>query len=178
MLPVRQEQEPFASLAEQEPLGNNAARHVSSKNERAKNQAWVPGVYVTFRKVFHQATVTLEEEKRFKAAFNRASTEGVVLDAIDMMWNEGVRYPTGLDVRMAIERVERRLASQRPLPQDTDHWDDPEWRGIPSCCPGSFDEIGFSHWWHHHANEQSKAEARRAASGLEVMARWVKAAER
>jgi len=173
---MRQGQEPFASLAEQEPLGSNAAAP-DSKEGRTKYQPWVAGVFRIFAKVFNAAPISIEQEKRFKDLFNRASTEAVALDAVDLMFQEGVRYPTGKDLREAIDRIHLRLASQRPLSQDTDDWTDPEWRGVPKCCPGSFDTAGFVHWWKVHANEQSKAEARRAAKGLAVMARWVKAAE-
>lgn len=119
------------------------------------------------RKVFTAATITIEQEKRILSTLSKASTKDVALDAVDRMWNEGVRYPTGLDIRNAIDAEHRRLAQQQ---QRTTY-------AVPPCCSGSFDAIGFKHWWTSHASEQSKAEARRAAKGLDVMARWVKAAE-
>jgi hypothetical protein len=155
---------------------DNRADH-SSKEEGTKNQPWVANVYRIFAKVFNAAPISLEQEKRFKGLFNRAQSDKVALDAVDLMFQEGVRYPTGKDLREAIDRIHLRLASQRPLNQDTDDWQDPDWRGVPACCPGTFDTAGFVHWWKNHANDQSKAEARRAAKGLAVMARWVKAAE-
>jgi hypothetical protein len=167
--------EGFGSIAL--PTGPDRGANVSSKDERAKVKDWVPDAYRILAKVFNAKPFTIEQEKRLKAVLNRAQSKDAALEAVDLMWNEGVTYPSGFHLRSALDRVHMRLASQRPLAQDTDDWQDPDWRGVPKCCPGTFDTAGFVHWWKNHANDQSKAEARRAAKGLAVMARWVKAAE-
>ena len=69
---------------------------------------WVPAVFEIFRKVFDAKPFTMEQEKRFKDLLDRASSEEVALDAVDLMFHEGVRFPTGRELLEAIERVEIR----------------------------------------------------------------------
>jgi hypothetical protein len=118
--------------------------------------------------LYPHAKFTTEQLVLFGAVIEKANSVDVAVDALELMAQEDVRFPMPFDYRERLERVHRRLAQQQPALPD---------RGIPACCPGSFDEAGFVHWWHAHASDQSKAEARRAATGLGVMARWVKAAE-
>lgn len=172
---MRQGQEPDPRLeraaVQMTGLGGEQGREDSSKGKTA-GQDWVPRTFETLRKVFSPAKFNQEHEKRFKGVLRRAASEDVALAAIERMWLEGVRYPTGYDLRLAIDREHQRLAQQRPLEEN---WGD-DWH-VPACCPGSFDEIGFKHWWDNHATPELQETARRAASGLGVMARWVKAAE-
>ena len=79
------------------------------------NQAWVPSVFEIFRKVFNAGTFTLEQEKRLKAVFNRAPTEDIALEAIDLIYGEGVRYPTAKELRDAIDRTYQRVTMQAPM---------------------------------------------------------------
>lgn len=99
--------QPSASEAEQTTLGNSAAR-VPSRRQDAT--AWVGNVYRIFTKVFTAKTFTIEQEKRFKDLFARALSEDAALDAIDLMFREGVTYPTGRDLREAVERVNLRTS--------------------------------------------------------------------
>lgn len=141
----------------------------SSSKEREPKTEWIGRTFEIFRKVFNAAPFTLEQEKRFKDILRRAASEEVAFDAIDLMFNEGVRYPTGYDLRTAIDRVHQR---GQFVSVESRTWD-----AIPDCCPGTFDTSGFVHWWKNHAPETSKDEARRAAEGLPIMRRWVTAAE-
>lgn len=70
-------------------------------------------MFETFRKVFAPARFNQEHEKRIKTAFGRARDEAAALDAIDLIYNEGERYPTAYHVRMAVERVNGRVDFQR-----------------------------------------------------------------
>jgi hypothetical protein len=162
---------------ERPPHASEPSGGPSSKEWRGKYEPWVPGVFETFRKVFDAGKFNREQEKRLKVQLGRARDEAVALDAIDLMFNEGVRYPNGRDVREAIDRIHLRLASQAPRPTETDAWTDPEWHGVPACCPGTFDEAGFVHWWKKHSTPELRVSAKRAAEGLAIMARWVAAAE-
>ena len=47
----------------------------------------------------------------------------------------------------------------------------------PLCCRFGLSEEGFVHWWLNHADPSAKQSARNAAKGLDIMRRWVQAAE-
>ena len=72
----------------------------------------MPDVFETFRKVFAPARFNQEHEKRLKRTLGRARDADAALDAIDLIYNEGERYPTAYHLRMAIERVNARLELQ------------------------------------------------------------------
>lgn len=104
-------------------------RPSSSTEGRRTGQPWTPRVYDTFRKVFNAKPFTLEQEKRIKGLFDRAPSEDAAFEAIDLMYQEGVVYPTGRDVREAIERVGLKYALH-------------EW-----AEPGSGPWISFRDWY-------------------------------
>lgn len=91
------------------PFGGYQGRPMSLEpNEAAE-------VMVTIRKVFTASTITIDQEKKFLAVLRRASSVKVADDAVDRMWNEGVKYPDGRDLRLALEAEERKTADQAPL---------------------------------------------------------------
>ena len=119
--------------------------------------------------IYAHVKFTPEQLRLFSHVAENAQSYDVAVEALELMAQEDVRFPMPFDYRERLDRVHLRLSQQRPALGDG--------RGVPDCCPGSFDTEGFVHWWNAHANDQSKAEAKRAAKGLAVMRRWVEAAE-
>jgi hypothetical protein len=72
-------------------------------------------VMVIIRKVFPASGITLEQEKRFLPLIRKAQSEDAALEAIDVMFAEGVRYPTGFDYRTALDRIHQKRALQEHL---------------------------------------------------------------
>jgi len=79
-------------------------------------------VMVIIRKVFTASTITLEQEKRMLVLLRRAVSKDAALEAVDLMYNEGVRYPDGRDLRLAIERVNQQHELARPRLDQPGPW--------------------------------------------------------
>lgn len=122
------------------------------KPKRHFRKPWVGAVFEIFRKVFDAKPFTMEQEKRFKDLLDRAADEDAALEAIDLMFQEGVRYPTGRDLREAVERV----ALRRKVPdRGTDVREDLGYQGSDDYDPARGYEdpmrwkgpaIGFRDW--------------------------------
>ena len=159
-----------ASEAEQTSLGNSAA-DVSSR--RKDSTAWVGNVYRIFTKVFSAKPFTIEQEKRFKDLFSQARSEDNALDAIDLMFREGVTYPTGRDLREAVERVNLRTAEpERPaeVREDIGYGDgyDPL-RGYEDPMRYRGPSISFRDWFLQQDDEM-KARVKRVFPSMTIYA--------
>ena len=132
------------------------------QKERPKgNPEWVAAVFETFRKVFAPARFNQEQEKRLKAAFARADSERAALDAIDLIYNEGERYPLGFHVKEAVDRVNLRERSQQPY--------DPSAEASSYVPPERGPFLSFRDWYDTQDAEM-QARVRRVFPSLKIHA--------
>lgn len=134
---------------------------------------WVGAVFEIFRKVFDAKSFTMEQEKRFKDLFDRAQDEDAALEAIDLMFQEGVRYPTGRELREAIERTTVR---RTPPDRGTDVREDLGYQGEEGYDPsyGYEDPMRWKgpsisfHDWLATQDEEMQARVRRVFPSLRI----------
>jgi len=100
----------MAVLAGEQGRGDSSKEGTSGK----PYPAWVPATFEIFRRVFAPAKFNQEHEKRLKRLLGRARTVDVALDAIDLMYNEEVRYPQGYELRQAIDRMNLKYDNETP----------------------------------------------------------------
>lgn len=72
-------------------------------------------VMVLIRKMFTGSTITLEQEKAMLRQIKKAATDDAAFEAVDMMANEGVRYPMPYDFRTRLERIHQRIGLEAHL---------------------------------------------------------------